>query len=196
MYPKCIKSAQLLGSYNSSIIVLITTEIVTKVSRTLNFIKHNLSKCLSQVKEPAYLMMVRSQVEYALDVWDSHCFEDITVWNQKKYNKEQPVGCWMIMEDLVQLLQCQINHDGQPFKLIARYLEYIHCTNVLSSVITYNPAILLTSYMINETVSPTALATSYHIHLPEHIKIDKSQNNKWLELATHTSYWSNRYWHF
>ena len=81
----------------------------------------------------------------------------------------------MIMADLVQLLQCQISHDGQPFKLIAKYLEYIHCTNILSSVITYSLAILLTSYTINETVSPTALATSYHIHLPEHIKIAKSQ---------------------
>ena len=67
-------------------------EIVTKASTTLNFMRHNLSNCSSQVKEPAYLMMVRSQVEYALDVWDSHYFGDITVWNQKKYNKEHPAG--------------------------------------------------------------------------------------------------------
>ena len=56
-------------------------EIVTKASRTLNFIRHNLSKCSSQVKEPAYLMMVRPQVEYALDAWGFYYFEIITIWN-------------------------------------------------------------------------------------------------------------------
>ena len=44
------------------------SDIITKVSRTLNFIKCNLSKCVSQVKESAYLMIVRPQLEYAYDV--------------------------------------------------------------------------------------------------------------------------------
>ena len=53
------------------------SDIVTKASRTLNFIKRNLSKCSSQVKESAYLMMIRPQMEYASDVWDPHCVGDI-----------------------------------------------------------------------------------------------------------------------
>ena len=51
--------------------------IVTKASRTLNFMKRNLSKYSSQVKESAYLTMVRPQLEYASDVWDPHYVADI-----------------------------------------------------------------------------------------------------------------------
>ena len=52
-------------------------DIITKASRTLNFIKRNLSKCSSQVKESAYLTVVRPQLEYASDVWDPHHVGDI-----------------------------------------------------------------------------------------------------------------------
>ena len=34
--------------------------------------KHNLNKCLRQVKESVYLTMVRPQLEYATDVWGPH----------------------------------------------------------------------------------------------------------------------------
>ena len=50
------------------------SNIITKATRTLNFLKRhgNLNKCSSQVKESAYLTMVRPQLEYASDVWDPH----------------------------------------------------------------------------------------------------------------------------
>ena len=45
------------------------SDIITKASRALNFIKrNNLSKCSSQVKESVYLMMIRPQLEYASNV--------------------------------------------------------------------------------------------------------------------------------
>ena len=53
------------------------SNIVTKGSRTLNFLKHNLNKCSSQVNESAYLTMVRPQLEYASDVWDPQQVGDI-----------------------------------------------------------------------------------------------------------------------
>ena len=53
------------------------SNIVTKASRTLYFLKRNLNKCSSQVKESAYLTMVRPQLEYASDVWDPHQVGDI-----------------------------------------------------------------------------------------------------------------------
>jgi len=53
------------------------SNIVTKASRTLNFLKRNLSNCSSQVKESAYLAMVRPQLEYASDIWDPHHAGDI-----------------------------------------------------------------------------------------------------------------------
>jgi len=51
--------------------------IVTKASKTLNFLKRNLNRCSKQVKESAYLTMVRPQIEYASDVWDPHKIGDI-----------------------------------------------------------------------------------------------------------------------
>ena len=48
------------------------SDIVTKASRTLNFIKRNLSRGLGQVKESIYLTMVRLQLEYASDDWHPH----------------------------------------------------------------------------------------------------------------------------
>ena len=44
--------------------------ITNKVSRTLNFIKHTLSKCSSDVKTTAYCTLVRPTLEYAGTVSD------------------------------------------------------------------------------------------------------------------------------
>ena len=43
--------------------------ISSKATRTLNFLKRNLSNCSRKVKESAYLTMVRPQMEYASAVW-------------------------------------------------------------------------------------------------------------------------------
>jgi len=57
------------------------SKIITKVSRTLNFLKCNLNNCSDQVKEPSSLsnngQSDRPQLEYAPDVWDSHNVGDI-----------------------------------------------------------------------------------------------------------------------
>ena len=46
--------------------------IVHKASRTLNFIKRNLYMCTKEVKETAYLILVRLCLEYASSVWDPY----------------------------------------------------------------------------------------------------------------------------
>ena len=43
------------------------SNVVNKASRTLNFLKRNLNKCSKQVKESAYLTMVRPQLESGAD---------------------------------------------------------------------------------------------------------------------------------
>ena len=68
------------------------SNIVTKASRTLNFLKRNLNKCSSQVKESAYLTMVRPQLEYASNVWDPH-----QVGNIMELEKvQQRVARWVL----------------------------------------------------------------------------------------------------
>ena len=43
-----------------------------KANRTLNFLKHNLSKCSSSVKKSVYLAIVCPSLEYASVVWDPY----------------------------------------------------------------------------------------------------------------------------
>ena len=43
-----------------------------KASRSLNFIRHNLSNCSKEVKESAYLTLVSPCLEYAACVWDPY----------------------------------------------------------------------------------------------------------------------------
>ena len=51
--------------------------ITNKASKTLNFLKRNLSKCSLLVKASAYLTLVRPLLEYAAAVWDPHYQIDI-----------------------------------------------------------------------------------------------------------------------
>ena len=48
------------------------TNITSKATKMLNFIKCHLSKCSEDTKANAYLLMVRPVVEYACVVWDPH----------------------------------------------------------------------------------------------------------------------------
>ena len=53
------------------------SSVASKASRTLNFLKRNLSKCSTEVKASAYLTMVRPQMEYASAVWNPYHIKDI-----------------------------------------------------------------------------------------------------------------------
>ena len=50
---------------------------VKPATRTLNFLKHNLSTRSTDVKAAAYLSMVRPSMEYTAAVWDPHHTGDI-----------------------------------------------------------------------------------------------------------------------
>ena len=67
------------------------SDFVNKASSTLNFINCSSSKCSNQVKESAYLMMVRSQLEDAFDIWDPHCVGDIMELEKVATMKNSPL---------------------------------------------------------------------------------------------------------
>ncbi|XP_072030517.1 uncharacterized protein [Amphiura filiformis] len=46
--------------------------VASKAGRTLGFLRRNLGKCSTDIKEQAYTSLVRSQLEYASVVWDPH----------------------------------------------------------------------------------------------------------------------------
>ena len=55
------------------------TNIANKATRMLNFLKRHLSKCSSNVKASAYLLMVRPLMEYVCVVWDPHYQSQVSV---------------------------------------------------------------------------------------------------------------------
>ena len=99
------------------------SDIVTKASRALNFIKHNLSKCLSQVKESVYLTMVRPQLEYASDVWDPHYVGDIM-----ELEKVQRRAAHWVLNDYgwFSSVSSMLNHLSWPTLQSRRKLSRLH----------------------------------------------------------------------
>ena len=51
------------------------TNVANKATRMLNFLKRHLSKCSSNVKASAYLLMVYPLMEYACVVWDLYFYQ-------------------------------------------------------------------------------------------------------------------------
>ena len=70
------------------------SKITGKASRTLNFLKRNLSNCSTQVKAAAYLAMVRPQLEYASVVWDPIYNSDV----QKLENIQRRAARWVLKD--------------------------------------------------------------------------------------------------
>ena len=48
------------------------TAVVSKASRTLNFVRRNLYRCNSHIKELSYTTLVRPLLEYATASWDPY----------------------------------------------------------------------------------------------------------------------------
>ena len=56
------------------------TNVANKATRILNFLKHHLSKCSSNIKPSVYLLMHgSSMMEYACVVWDPHYQSQVLV---------------------------------------------------------------------------------------------------------------------
>ena len=51
--------------------------VASKASQIFNFLRRNLSKCLSTVKASSYLTLVRPIMKYAASVWDPYHLNDI-----------------------------------------------------------------------------------------------------------------------
>ena len=56
--------------------------ITAKASSTLGFLRRNVKKCPSKLKETAYISMVRSTLEYSCSIWDPFRKKDIDKINQ------------------------------------------------------------------------------------------------------------------
>ena len=52
--------------------------VVSKASKTLNFVRRNVYRCISRIKELSYITLVHPLLEYAMAAWDPY-----TACNQK-----------------------------------------------------------------------------------------------------------------
>ena len=160
----------------------------------LNFIKCNLNKCSSQVKESAFLTMVRSQLEYASDVWDPH---HVRYYNYGTRKVHWRAARWVLNDygrfSSVPSMLDQLSWPTLQTRSKVSRLHTLHKASVLLSVITYNRSILLISNTINETISSATLHLTLFNYLLQHTKIAIFKNDKWLKHATKTPYWRYRY---
>ena len=69
-------------------------KISGKASRTLGLLKRTLSPCSQHVKDTAYKMLVRPQLEYASEVWNPH-----TLKSTKKIDQIQRNACRFVFHD-------------------------------------------------------------------------------------------------
>ena len=53
------------------------SNIVSKASKILNFVKQNFYKCSSSIKATAYISLVCPILEYASSAWDPHLLKHI-----------------------------------------------------------------------------------------------------------------------
>ena len=58
--------------------------VANKATSMLNFLNRHLSKCSSNIKVSAYLLMVRPLMEYACIVWDPHYQSQVSVLEKFK----------------------------------------------------------------------------------------------------------------
>ena len=148
---------------------LYISDIVTKASRTLNFIKRNLSKSSSQVKKSAYLMMVNLIYNtHASDVWDPHHVKDI----MELEKIQQRAAHWALNDyGIFSSVTSMLNQLSWPTLQTrckeSRLHSYI-AQSILSSVITYNPSILYlpairstTQYHPLHYISPYSSTTAH-----------------------------------
>ena len=145
------------------------SSIVTKASKTLNFLKRNLNKCSEQVKESAYLTMVRPQLEYASDVWDPHQTGDIV-----ELEKIQRRAARWVMNDYGRLssVTSMLNQLSWPTLQIRRKLSRLQ---TLHKIFNQQISLIIPPYYL-----PTSRSTrQYHpLHyiLP-HVSTTAHQNS-------------------
>ena len=65
-----------------------------KAMKVLNFVKRNLTNCLTNTKIQAYLTLVRSIMEYASPIWDPYYHSDI----YKLEKVQRRAACWVLSD--------------------------------------------------------------------------------------------------
>ena len=106
---EAVSSARYLGVDISSNLSWNThvDRITANADRSLGFIKQNIKTKPPQIREMAYLSLVRPQLEYALAVWDPHTKDKTHKEEMSKY--VQPSGPLVITPGQLVSLHCSLS---------------------------------------------------------------------------------------
>ena len=152
------------------------SKISGKASRTLNFLKRNLSNCSTQVKAAGYLAMVRPQLEYASVVWDPiynsdvHKLENIqrraARWVLKDYSRSSSVT------SMLQHLSWPELKTRRKISRLQTFYKVLHNQIPLSIPSNYLPMTRETrQYHQYHFILPTTSTTAYQkVFSPEQLK--------------------------
>ena len=59
--------------------------IHSHANSTLGFLRRNLRRCPAQLKETAYITLVRFTLEYAASIWDPHLAKDCDLFEKLQW---------------------------------------------------------------------------------------------------------------
>ena len=119
------------------------SNIASKASQTLNFLKHNLSKCSTEIKASAYLTMVRPLMEYASAVWDPYYIKDI----QQLEKVQRRAARWVLNDySYMSLVTSMLQQLSWPTLKMRRKISRISILHkAISSIITLYSTLLSTT---------------------------------------------------
>ena len=90
------------------------SDISSKATKTLSFLRRNLAFAPRSTKEVAYKTLVRPKLEYAAPIWSPYCKTQIQ--QVEKYRGRQPAGPAGGGATLVVLEKCSMICNGQLWR--------------------------------------------------------------------------------
>ena len=140
--------------------------ITSKASRSLNFIRHNLSNCSKEVKESAYLTLVRPCLEYAACVWDPYQLylkneiEKVHLSDYSRYSNMLSLLRWTTLEERYYTTRLSIFYKIYEYDFPVQIPPYFLKTQY--PVRHYHPS---------HFILPPVNTTQYqHFYFPQSIK--------------------------
>jgi len=126
--------------------------VASKATKTLNFLKRNLSNCSKEVKASAYLTLVRPQLEYASAVWDPYYNSHI-----QQLEKVQRRAARWINNDYSRFssVTAMLNELSWPSLQTRRKISRLQ---ILHKILNNQLAISIPPYYLQ----PTRTTRSYH----------------------------------
>ena len=125
------------------------SNIASRASQTLNFLKRNLSKCSTAIRASAYLTMVRPIMEYASAVWDPFYVKDI----QQLEKVQRRAARWVLNDcRYTSSVTLMLKQLSWPTLMLCRRISRL---SILYKAIHQQLSLTIPSYYLPPTIQST-----------------------------------------